>query len=195
MGTAPRTYAARLTEQLLRKGGRAIWMPMITTEPLRRSPALDAALQAMASAGEGEGERPYDFVAFTSRNGIEACLGRASALGLATDMARLFSGCTVCALGRDAQALEDAGVAVGLLPTTSSPAGIIRELECRGADAVRGKRVLVPAPQVSGVPEPNVVPNFIAGLEALGLDVHRVPAYATEAVLSGNEVEEQLLLD
>jgi hypothetical protein len=32
------------------------------------------------------------------------------------------------------------------------------------------------------------VPNFVAGLSALGMSVHRVNAYATGAILRGNEL-------
>ena len=53
----------------------------------------------------------------------------------------------------------------------------------------------MPVPEVSGVPEPPVVPNFIAGLEKLEMDVVRVGAYATRPVAKGhNEVEIMLLL-
>eukprot|EP01047_Picozoa_sp_COSAG01_P073769 COSAG01_NODE_12123_length_1797_cov_26.290342_1_plen_299_part_00 len=191
--TAPRNYAGRLIEQLLKLGARPLWMPMITTGPLVDNSELDGALRLLAAdASSNRASRAYAYVAFTSRNGIDAFINRARALGLAGDLRALLRGCTVCALGKDAQALEAAGVDVGLLPSVSSPAGIVRELKER--PHVRGARILVPVPVVSGVREPNVVPNFIASLEALEMDVHRVPAYATAAVLAGNDVEEELLL-
>lgn len=98
------------------------------------------------------------------------------------------------ALGNDAKMLEEAGVKVGLLPKVSSPSGMTAELEARGERGLN-RAILVPVPEVTGVPEPPVVPNFVAGLNELGMAVHRVPAYATKAVVRGNEVEEGLLLE
>ena len=40
-------------------------------------------------------------------------------------------------------------------------------------------RVLVPAPRVEGMQEPPIVPDFVAALEQLGLEVTRVDAYVT----------------
>jgi len=189
--TAPRSYAMRLMEQLQRRGARPIWMPTVATEPLQDNTELDMALQDMASAAAPA----YAYVAFTSRNGIHAFISRAQALGLDSNLAALLRGCTVCAIGKDAQALVDAGIEVDLLPTEPSPTGLTREIETRGRGKLAGVRILVPVPHVVGVPEPNVVPDFVAGLETLGMAVHRVPAYSTGAIVSGNEVEEKLLFD
>lgn len=172
--TAPSTYAARLAGQVLARGGRPICMPTIVTEPLREQEhdKLDAALRKMESASASGSQPAFDYIAFTSRNGIEAFLRRAAALGLADDLSGLLRGCTVCALGNDAKMLEQAGIDVGLLPTVSSPKGIIDELTDRG-EAGLGRAILVPVPEVTGVPEPPVVPNFVAGLNKLGMTVHR----------------------
>ena len=80
--------------------------------------ALDAALLALAAKAGGatEGGAAFAYIAFTSRNGIEAFLRRAATLGLADDLPALLTGCTVCALGNDAKMLEEAGITVGLLP-------------------------------------------------------------------------------
>jgi uroporphyrinogen-III synthase len=182
--TAPSTYAARLAGQVLARGGRPICMPTIVTEPLRESEhgELDAALLALAAADTAADAAPaaFAYIAFTSRNGIEAFLRRAAALGLADDLSGLLRGCTVCALGNDAKMLEEAGIAVGLLPAVSSPSGIISELEKRGESGV-GRAILVPVPEVTGVPEPPVVPNFVAGLNKLGMAVHRYAALRLHA--------------
>jgi uroporphyrinogen-III synthase len=37
----------------------------------------------------------------------------------------------------------------------------------------------VPAPAVEGTPEPDVIPNFVAGLQAIGMRATRAPAYRT----------------
>ena len=172
--TAPSTYAARLAGQVLARGGRPICMPTIVTEPLQEQEhaMLDEALRTMESTSASGSQPAFAYIAFTSRNGIEAFLRRAAVLGLADDLPGLLRGCTVCALGNDAKMLEQAGIEVGLLPTVSSPKGIIDELAERGESGL-GRAILVPVPEVTGVPEPPVVPNFVAGLNKLGMAVHR----------------------
>lgn len=182
--TAPSTYAARLAGQVLARGGRPICMPTIVTEPLQEQDhdKLDAALRSMASAAAAGKPPAFAYIAFTSRNGIEAFLRRAAVLGLDSDLSGLLRGCTVCALGNDAKMLEQSGIEVGLLPTVSSPTGMIEELAARG-EAGRGRTILVPVPEVTGVPEPPVVPNFVAGLNKLGMSVHRCVHSVSTSVL------------
>ena len=130
--TAPSNYAARLAAQVMARGGRPICMPTIVTEPLADAEhaALDDSLRQLDAAGPGS--PAFSYIAFTSRNGIEAFVRRAKALGLAGDLPALLEGVTVCALGNDAKLLEEAGIEVGLLPEVSSPSGIIAELRTRG---------------------------------------------------------------
>ena len=130
--TAPSNYAARLAAQVMARGGRPICMPTIVTEPLADAEhaALDDSLRQLDAAGPGS--PAFSYIAFTSRNGIEAFVRRAKALGLAGDLPALLEGVTVCALGNDAKLLEEAGIQVGLLPEVSSPSGIIAELRTRG---------------------------------------------------------------
>ncbi|NES24589.1 MAG: uroporphyrinogen-III synthase, partial [Symploca sp. SIO3E6] len=54
--------------------------------------------------------------------------------------------------------------------------------------------VLVPVPEVIGVPEPDIVPNFVAGLQQLGMEVTPVPTYTTRCLGSDiYEVELELI--
>ena len=178
--TTPRNYAGRLGRYLIEHGARAIWMPTIVIEPMPDYSVFDDVLRNADK---------YDWIAFTSRNGIEALLDRMEALGL--EKADL-KGLRFAAVGNDAKALEAAGITPDIVPPVSSPIGIVNELKRQGY--TRGT-VLVPAPDVVGMDEPEVVPDFIRDLEAIGLDTVKVPAYVTARATDGLELGTQLLLD
>jgi uroporphyrinogen-III synthase len=166
--TAPSNYAARLAQHLIHQGGLPFLMPTIETCPLEDFTELDAALQHIET---------FDWISFTSRNGINGFFQRLEDLGLNS---LILSKSKFCAIGLDAERLAGLGVKVDFVPKEPSPAGIIAELAT--IPNIANKRILVPAPQVVGVPEPDVIPNFIAGLEKLGMKVTRVPTYQTRCL-------------
>ncbi|KAM0912144.1 hypothetical protein ACQ4PT_012989 [Festuca glaucescens] len=61
-----------------------------------------------------------------------------------------------------------------LVPDIPTPAGLVEALGCGS-----GRRVLCPVPDVDGLREQPVVPDFLAGLEAAGWVAVRAPAYTT----------------
>lgn len=177
--TTPRNYAGKLGGLLIEQGARPVWMPTIVIEPMADYGELDRAL---------EQRDQYEWVAFTSRNGIEAFFSRLEALGLdAAD----FSGVKFAAVGNDARALEAGGIDPDLVPPVSSPKGIVDELARRG---VTSGTVLVPVPDVIGMDEPLVVPDFLAALQEIGLQTIRVPAYVTARATDGLAVGTDMLL-
>ena len=163
--TAPRTYAARLAAQLIEQGGLPLLMPAIETCWLEDYAGLDAAIAMLPN---------FDWIAFTSRNGVDAFYQRLHSLDV--PLSRLAR-CRLCALGQDGERLRSLGLEPDLIPADPSPAGAIAALA--QIPSIEQQTVLVPAPEVCGLPEPNVMPNFIAGLQQLGLTVTRVPAYRT----------------
>lgn len=177
--TTPRNYAAPLAEMLVTRGAHPIWMPANEIWPLDDYSELDRAISEADS---------YAWVAFTSENGIEAFIDRAAVAGLT---AGKFRNTRLAAFKWDARLLEAHGFSVDLVPPESSTVGITVELKRRG---VRSGRVLVPVPDVVGVPEPSIIPLFIQELAAIGLNPHRVPAYKTVASVENAEVEKKLLI-
>lgn len=176
--TTPRNYAGKLGRLLIERGARPVWMPTIYIEPMADYRVFDEVLRERDK---------YDWIAFTSRNGIDAYLNRMAALGLApADVA----GLQAAAIGNDARLLEQGGIEPALVPPVPSPIGMVRELERRGATGT----VLVPAPDVIGMEEPRVVPEFIENLEAIGLQTKRVPAYVTARETADLELGTRLLL-
>lgn len=163
--TAPRTYALRFAQAILARGGLPILMPTIETALLDDYAPLDDCLRRRGDFG---------WIAFTSRNGIEALLYRCEQLGLGV---AALADCRLAAIGRDAERLAELGLGPDLLPDEPSPGGIVAALGRMPASA--GRSILVPAPLVEGVAEPDVIPNFVAGLEAIGMRATRVPAYRT----------------
>ncbi|HEY9859451.1 MAG TPA: uroporphyrinogen-III synthase, partial [Candidatus Obscuribacterales bacterium] len=168
MITAPRSYAARLSQALIAEGALPILMPAIETCHLSNFTELYVAFEDIEQ---------YDWIAFTSKNGIEAFFERMRSLELPFS---LIEHCKICAIGKDADKLAEFGLKADLIPEEPSPQGIVAELA--KIPDIAGQVVLAPAPEVVGVPEPDVVPNFLASLQQLKMIVHRVPTYLTRAV-------------
>lgn len=166
--TAPRNYGSRLSAQIISQGGLPILMPTIETCYLSNYTDLDQALKSVDQ---------FDWITFTSRNGIIAFFERMYDLNIS--ISKLQS-CQLCALGKDADILLSYCGKVDLIPKESSPVGIVTELS--QIPGISGKKVLVPAPEVIGIPEPNVVPNLVADLQKLGMQVTRISTYITQCL-------------
>ncbi|MEH2283583.1 MAG: uroporphyrinogen-III synthase [Nostoc sp.] len=166
--TAPRNYAYRLSEQIIKKGGLPVLMPTIETCYLSNYTKLDAALAHIDE---------FDWILFTSRNGITAFFHRINDLNIPISVVQK---CHLCALGKDAEHLLSFCSQVDLIPTESSPAGIVAELG--KLPQIHDQKVLIPAPEVIDLPEPDVVPNLITDLQKLGIEVTRVPTYITQGL-------------
>ncbi|MDY6936201.1 MAG: uroporphyrinogen-III synthase [Cyanobacteriota bacterium] len=178
--TAPRNYASRLSQEIVEWGGLPILMPTIETCRLENSTALDRALQQLDR---------FDWITFTSRNGIDATIERLQQLGRSPSVLKT---CRLCAIGRDAHRLEQLGISATIVPTEPSPQGIAIELS--RIDDIASQNILVPVPEVVGIPEPDIVPKFIAALESFSTNVTRVAAYTTRKVLpQGSKIELDLL--
>jgi uroporphyrinogen-III synthase len=171
------TYGGRLGALLRQRGVHPVPVPTITVrphDPDRLRPfLLPGALD------------PFAAVAFTSRSGISTfadALPASSSHHPLSDAASALP-FTVAALGSDADLLDeaflsrlcgDAGRVAVVVPDVPTPAAIVEAL---GPGS--GRRVLCPVPDVVGLREPPVVPDFLAGLKAAGWVAVRAPAYAT----------------
>lgn len=166
--TAPRNYASRLSAEIICQGGLPIFMPTIETCYLSDYSQLDAILNHIDE---------FDWIAFTSRNGIIAFFERLHDLNISISQ---LQNCQLSALGKDVEILQSLCGRVDLLPAESSPTGIINELS--QIQDIQGQKILVPIPEVIGIPEPDVVPKFIAGLKKLDMQVTPVSTYITQAL-------------
>ncbi|BDI15532.1 hypothetical protein ANSO36C_13340 [Nostoc cf. commune SO-36] len=90
--TAPRNYAYRLSEQIIKQGGLPVFMPTIETRYLSNYNKLDTALIHIEE---------FDWIVFTSRNGITAFFHRLNDLDIPVSVVQK---CQLCALGKTQKA-------------------------------------------------------------------------------------------
>ncbi len=165
--TTPRNYAGLFCKPLAERGARMVLLPTIEIWPLPDYSEMDRAIREIETC---------DWVVFSSQNGIEAFFDRLAAAGKTI---KDLGGVRLAAFKRDAVPAASAGVSFDLIPPRSTLDGFIAEFTRRG---VTNGRALVPMPEIRGMPEPRVIPDFIDGLNALGFEVQRVPAYQTNRV-------------
>ena len=178
--TAPRNYASRLASEVLIQGGLPVLMPMIETCCLNTYDQLDNNLTKIAQ---------FDWIAFTSRNGIEGFLQRLKQLDIPLSV---LNQCRLIAIGKDAECLAEYGLEVYFIPDEPSPQGIVWHLS--QTPNIEQQSILVPVPHVVGIPEPNIIPKFLADLQRLGMKVTSVETYQTRCLeQSLYEVEIELL--
>jgi uroporphyrinogen III methyltransferase / synthase len=112
----------RLTEQA---GGEAVYCPLIR---IRRLPAPDLSVLS----------RPYDWVVFTSVNGVNSVL---AALKQSDRDVRSFGTARIAAIGPEtARAVEGGGLRVDFVPTRFVAEQVAEEFP----EPLGGKRVLIP---------------------------------------------------
>lgn len=130
--TRPRSQAGSFAAQLSAAGFDPIIFPVITIQPMPDTSALDNALQRLSS---------YDWVVFTSVNGVETFLARARALEIAQFPDRV----QVAAIGpRTAEALRSRGINPAFLPDE-----YVAEAILPGLGELAGRRVLLPRAEIA----------------------------------------------
>jgi len=153
--TRPAEKARRLADRLRSLGAVPIEFPTVRIEPAESGP-LDAALGALAH---------FDWIVFTSANGVEAVFARLAAAG---KDARVFAARKVAAIGPvTAQALREKGVEPALVPGEYVAEAILDAL-----GDVRGKRFLLPRADIARE-------ALADGLRRSGAAVTEVAAYRT----------------
>lgn len=155
MITRPRERSRHLAERLRSLGAEPIVFPTVKIEPADPGP-LDAAVQALDT---------FDWVVFTSANGVAAFAERLTAAGKdARDLARR----KVAAIGPvTAQALRRLGVEPALVPGEYVAEAVLDAL-----GEVRGLRFLLPRADIARA-------ALADGLRARGAAVTEVTAYRT----------------
>lgn len=141
--TRPRRQAASLVQQLEELGAEVIELPTIEIKPLKEFGKLDAALRRLGS---------YDWVVFTSVNGVAACFERLAAIGRD---ARAFGTARVAAIGEvTAAELVQRGIGPDLVPPTFTSAGLAEAFKRR---RIRGKRILLLRADIASDELPNLL--------------------------------------
>ncbi|MCP4375221.1 MAG: uroporphyrinogen-III C-methyltransferase [bacterium] len=169
--TRARLQASRLTAQLEDLGAEVVELPAIRIEPPLDTTPLD---HAAGNASE------FDWVIFTSANGVDAFFG---ALRRANLDSRALSGVQICVIGPGtAKRLEQFGLRPDAQPKTYQAAEISQTLA--NIEDLNGKKILCPRADIA--PK-----DLITDLEALGAVVSDITAYRTV----GETPEDELLDD
>jgi len=176
--TSPRHYAGSLASLLVERGARPIWMPTIAIYPVDDYAEFDKALMNLGD---------YAWVGITSIMGSQAFVNRIKALGLDAAAAQKAR---IAAFRQDSIPLSQLGIEPDLIPEVSYPSVMVEDIARLGP---RGARVLVPVPEVHGIEEPFVIPEFINQLKDAGMVPHRIPVYATHATNEGNDWAKAML--
>lgn len=161
--TRAQTQASEFVAELERYGARVIVCPTIEISDPASYDRLDEAIDHLYG---------YDWIIFTSVNGVEYFLRRLPARGhQASELDEL----RVCAIGEaTAGGLIDAHIHVDLVPDHFKAEGVFAALEnfAGGREALSGLNVLIPRAAVAR----DYLPK---ALEEAGARVDVVPAYRT----------------
>jgi uroporphyrinogen III methyltransferase / synthase len=128
--TRARAQARALVQQIKGLGGEVIEFPTIEIQPPENFAALDAAVAKLES---------YDWLMFTSVNGVGSFLSRLQYVGKRVDVLEHLN---VGAIGPEtANELAVAGIGSCLVPERYQAEGILDKVT---PESMRGKRVLIP---------------------------------------------------
>jgi len=156
--TRAEPQAAGMVKTIEGLGGQAVEFPTIRIEPLDDYAELDGAIRSL---------RGFDWIVFTSVNGVSAFMSRILQLG--TD-ARCLAGVSICSIGpRTAEALRRRHLPPDLQAKVFSTSGIIEEFR---KIELRGKKVLLARSDVAD----KSLPSSLTGL---GAEVKDVACYRT----------------
>lgn len=163
--TAPSNYAYRFANVIEEAGGKAILFPTIQTIINPNTKAIDSIWKQAES---------IDWLVLPSRKAMDAFFDRIDSTSLNS-----ISKLRFCAIGNDINYLKEKYNTIAAIePKESGPNGIVEEL---GKQAnIQGQNIVVIAPLVIGVEEPNVIPNFIRDLKRLKANVTKAEGYITQ---------------
>lgn len=165
--TRPEKQSAEFASLLYEAGARVIYFPTIEIVAPDDFTDLDRSVEHIES---------YDWIVFTSANGVKFFFQRFAAAG--RDI-RDLKGIKLCTIGpATASALDSYGLSVDIVPDDYISEGVV---EAFAREDIRDKRVLLPRAEVAR----DVIPE---GLTDLGAEVDVVVAYRT--VSSGRNVGE-----
>lgn len=162
--TRPRKQSEDMTGQLEAVGATVVHCPTIEVLPPNSWAQLDASIRRV---------REYDWVVFTSANGVRFFFDRLGEIEI--EGAEALAGMVVCAIGPvTARALEQTGVVAQVTASESKAEGALRAIidHVGGEQNVKGLQFLIPRAKVAR----EILP---AGLRKLGARVDAVEAYQT----------------
>jgi uroporphyrinogen III methyltransferase/synthase len=172
--TRTREQASTLSEALAGLGATPIELPLIEVQELEDYSLLDDALHRVAE---------FDWLVFTSANGVAAVRVRLAALGMDV---RDLKGPRLAAIGPGtAEPLEQLGIRVDLVPERYIAEGLAEALIAQG---VSGRRILIARAEEAR----EVLPEVLADA---GAEVVVAPCYRTRPATGAEERTAALLAE
>jgi uroporphyrinogen-III synthase len=163
--TSPKGYSERFAAIFSESQLNPVTIPMIETIIPGNMPDMIRLFMNLSR---------YEYIAFSSRKAIE------SFYQIQKEENRSLTGLKFCAIGKDAEYMyEKLGVRPAVHPDEPSPLGIARKLN--EDKNIKEKTIAALVPLVEGITEPDVVPDFLAKLNSMGMNVTRVNAYITRS--------------
>jgi uroporphyrinogen III methyltransferase / synthase len=162
--TRARTQSADIISRLEALGATVIHCPTIEVVPPDSWASLDASIDRI---------RQYDWIVFTSANGVRFFFQRLTARHI--ESRRALSSCVICAIGpATARALDKAGSSAQVIASDSKSEGALKAIvnHLGAAAGVQGLRFLIPRARIAR----DVLPTE---LRKLGAQVDAVDAYQT----------------
>lgn len=173
--TAPSNYSHRFANLIEETGAKAVLFPTVETILNPNTKAIDSIWQNADK---------IDWLVLPSRKAMDAFFNRIDSSALLTVSKLRF-----CAIGNDINYLKEKyNVIAAIDPEESGPNGIVDELS--KLQDIQNQNIVVVAPLVIGVHEPNVIPNFIRDLKGLKAKVSKAEGYITHVSDSLNYLEE-----
>jgi uroporphyrinogen III methyltransferase/synthase len=171
--TRARAQAGELSRELEALGAEVFEFPTIEIKPPEDFGPLDEAIRALDS---------FDWIVFTSVNGVEAFVERLKHRGL--DLRSVPRRTKLAAIGpATAKRVEEAGLRVDVTPEEYRAEALIVAL---AKDSLRGERVLIPRAKVAR----EILPEK---LRETGAEVVVPPAYEAVPSEEGREPMKELL--
>ena len=165
--TRARAQAGELSVELEKRGAEVLEFPTIEVRPPDDLGPLDAAIRDLDS---------FDWLVFTSVNGVEAFMERLGHHGL--DLRAVPRDAKVAAIGpATAERVGKAGLRVDVVPREFRAEALIKELS---GDELAGKRVLIPRARVAR----EILPEK---LREAGAEVVVPPAYESVPSSEGKD--------
>jgi uroporphyrinogen III methyltransferase/synthase len=170
--TRARHQASALSRLLSERGAKPIELPAIDIKANTNAEELTQAISDLEH---------YQWIVFTSVNGVEIFFRRLHSLNLDT---RALKNLKIGVIGpATAKALEKEGIIPDYLPDVYTSEGLIDGLSNRDID---GDRVLLPRADIADK-------ELVEGIARLGAEVHEVAAYKTVPVTGGISQAKRML--
>ncbi len=177
--TAPEKYAQKLCQLVTQNNGIAYCLSTIKTSVHTN---LSSAMKIIRNIDN------YPYIILPSQTAIDAFFVAYRAVNKPVNLSKT----SFLAFGKDADYLElNYQITVAHTPNEPGPNGLVSYFEKQSNIT---KPVVIFAPEVMGVPEPNVIPNLIKKLESIGITVVKVLAYSTQAENLNNKSQSFQLL-